>query len=805
MTAQSKKGFAMWLLPLVAVWGGCADDPTGSDGPTGELAVEITGYFDTRAYLTGVSDDGLFDVSWSSKENLWVFDNCQERYRFTGPDHAAPTATFTCAEWIHGRIPQYALFNPKYTGVLMRDGALRARIPEEQAIVNNGSFAKEANVAVGRIRETDGRYTVGMAGICGLLRIRLLTDGIDRVSLTGNDGEYLAGVVMIDCNDGEPSCTPEEKMTREIALIPRQSSGEPVKGTYYFCALPQTFRKGITLTFTDTSGRVACISTEEAFDLERERIVDLGSFGSADLQFRKTEIDSPAEIDFSRTGYHFGEEEFPVYDSHVIRLNPIGNGASADKDEAVDRTEEINEALERVEAPGTVILQAGRYYVSGALRLGRSRVILRGEVDESAADPRSRNRATIISTRTDDAKSSLLTLGNLSGSCRPQAVGEGTAIVNSHLPEGSLSILVEDAGPFRTGERVLILRPGDETWIHDLGMDAIPYNGNTYSWTDYGNSMDLSIERIITDIRGNNVTLDNPLPMSIDAKYGGGKLCHAVIPSPRVTESGVEDLNFDTVFDPETTSTQNGGSGIPIPAYPADERHCWNAVRVMGAEHCWVRGITGRHFSFSTVSVYGASAYITVEACHSYDPVSLITGSRRYAFAIGEGSMCLFRECSADQDRHSFVTTGAGAVGPHAFVRCTASNSYSDAGPHAQWATCTLYDGLKTDGKLSVEDASYLGYASGAQGWQGANQVFWNCEAESIVCQSPQVSARNWAWGCTAEKLWGSLESTKNEGDRPDGEWYSQGARLTPESLYEAQLEERLAGGTTLRHLASQE
>ncbi len=511
-------------------------------------------------------------------------------------------------------------------------------------------------------------------------------------------------------------------------------------------------------------------------------------------------LTSPKDLDFSRVGYHFGESDFPEYKQNVIYISPRGNMEDPENDVKTDMTAEINNALKSVVQPGTVVLRAGRYYVSGQIKLDRSNVILKGETSASGDDPKSINMTTVISTRRDSKKASLLAFGNTESS--PVRSITGTIITDEHISEGSICVTVDESRDFAEGDRVIIRRPQSEAWIRDLGMDAIiGKDGNTYSWTDYKSSMDIEIERIVTKRVGKVLYFDNPLPMSIDSKYGGGMVSHCTFTSPRVTESGVENINFDTVYDETVYSTQNGGSSVPLDKYHSDENHCWNAIRVFGAEHCWIKGITASHFSFSAVSIYGYSKNITVEDCHSYEPVSVINGSRRYAFAIGPAQLCLFKGCTADKDRHQFVTTGVTSIGPHVFVDCIATNSYSNAGPHSKWATCVLYDCLKTDALLSVEDAYYLGYSTGAQGWQGANHVFWNCEAATIVCQSPQVSARNWAWGCIGQKLCGSLANTENYGDRPDGQWFSAGVPVEPESLYKWQLGERLKEGDSLLHL----
>jgi hypothetical protein len=106
-----------------------------------------------------------------------------------------------------------------------------------------------------------------------------------------------------------------------------------------------------------------------------------------------------------------------------------------------------------------------------------------------------------------------------------------------------------------------------------------------------------------------------------------------------------------------------------------------------------------------------------------------------------------------------------------------------DAGPHQRWATGTLYEDLKIDGAILIRNRSNMGTG---HGWAGANNVIWNSEAETYVVSSPFV-AYNWAFG-TKGKV-----GDEGQGN-PEGIYISSGKHVQPESLYEQQLRERLAG-----------
>ena len=99
-----------------------------------------------------------------------------------------------------------------------------------------------------------------------------------------------------------------------------------------------------------------------------------------------------------------------------------------------------------------------------------------------------------------------------------------------------------------------------------------------------------------------------------------------------------------------------------------------------------------------------------------------------------------------------------------------------------RWASCVLYDNVRTNQLLRVHDRSNMG---SGHGWAGTTHVFWNCTAGQIVCQSPWVSGKNYCIGCVGPKDEGNFKG------RPDGVWISHDNPVETESLYEQQLENR--------------
>jgi len=171
---------------------------------------------------------------------------------------------------------------------------------------------------------------------------------------------------------------------------------------------------------------------------------------------------------------------------------------------------------------------------------------------------------------------------------------------------------------------------------------------------------------------------------------------------------------------------------------------------------------------------------MTVQDSQCLDPVSKITGSRRYSFPI-HGQLSLVQRCYTRRGRHDYVLH-ARVPGPNAFVDCVADIAHSDTGPHHRWSVCTLFDNIIVNGNaINVQDRQSSGTG---HGWAGAQKVLWNCEAESFILQKPPTS-QNYAIGCIGEKRNGRYK-------REDGYWESHGQKVAPRSLYLKQLEDRL-------------
>ena len=450
-----------------------------------------------------------------------------------------------------------------------------------------------------------------------------------------------------------------------------------------------------------------------------------------------------AILDFSRVGYKWGDLNVPDYPV-VMTLEAPADGS--------DATEMIQEALDKMTQKGALLLKAGTWNISGTLNMTKSNVVLRGEGD-----------ATVL-VATGKLVRPLIILGTTSQ--RQTVSGSSSRITDSYTPAGQMYVTVEDPSKYAVGDDVVIYRVPNQQWITDLKMDQIPPRadgGTVTQWQASGFS--IYWERTVVRKSGSQIYLDNPVAMALDQTYDESQLIKYTY-SDRITGSGIEDMTLVSEY-----------------ASAFDENHAWTAIEIQTAIHCWVDNITSRYFGFGLVDMKAGSKNITVSNCTCLSPKSTIQGSRRYGFYFSGGQLCLVKNCKADSARHSF-SSSAKVAGPNVFTRCTSTHALDDCGPHQRWCTGTLYDCVSTDYLFRVQDRSNLG---SGHGWAGANQVMWNCTGKTLVCQSPWVSAKNYAIGCVGTKSEGAFTG------RPDGVWESYGVPVTPESLYEQQFINRKA------------
>ncbi|MFH4968322.1 alpha/beta hydrolase fold domain-containing protein [Gaetbulibacter sp. M240] len=448
-------------------------------------------------------------------------------------------------------------------------------------------------------------------------------------------------------------------------------------------------------------------------------------------------------LDFSYCGYQ--RSETPIPDIPVVaQLKPPSGKATEVGTMAYlsgpDSQEKIQSALDSIASlppnvdgfRGTLLLTKGTYYVNGSLLI-RSGVVLRGEGDGPLG-------TTLIFK---NPKGTGIYVGD--SEAEIVSIGDPTKITDTYIPAASMNVSVKDPSTFRKGDHVLITKTTNDEWIKDLGMDRIteirPNNKRVKNWK--ANSFQLEHVRQITDVKGNRLTLDVPLPQSIATEHGGGTIEKISIDEID-SFCGVESLRIVSNYDSSIKAVDKENK-----EYFSDEKSNLNCGIDLASVNGWVQNCTVKHVRLAAVRASNNARFCTVRDCKSLQPVSPIKGGRRYSFLTNGGSQILFYNCYAEKGRHDFVV-GSRVSGPNAFVNCTAINSTSISEPHHRWSTGILYDNitLKKGGTLA---ALNRGDSGSGHGWAGANVVFWNSNAEAVVVMDPPTSEQNFAIGYSGE------------------------------------------------------
>ncbi len=451
-------------------------------------------------------------------------------------------------------------------------------------------------------------------------------------------------------------------------------------------------------------------------------------------------------LDFSYCGYECSGQDIP--DVPNVVFVPWQSG---------DNTARLQRAIDYVASlpadaagrKGAVLLDKGEFILSGSLRIAGSGVVLRGMDKEN----------TVLLKKGVDRSALIYIEG--AGDIRMQ---DTLKVLTSYVPVNERTFAVASGNTMRVGDRVMVTRPSGKEWIASLGCDIFGGGISALGWKP--GDMDLQWDRVVTAVDGNRITLDAPLTVALDTRWGESQVIRYRWDG-RLVQSGVENLTLVSDYNK---------------AYPKDEDHCWTGISIENAENCWVRRVDFRQFAGSAVIVQRTGSRITVEDCISRSPISEIGGMRRCTFHT-LGQLNLFQRCYSEQGIHDF-SAGYCAAGPNAFVQCDSYESLGFSGSIDAWACGLLFDIVNIDGhNLSYKN---LGQDKNGAGWNTANSLFWQCTASGIDCYTPAADAPNRAYGC-----WAQFSG--------DGEWAQSNNHVHPRSFFYAQLTDRLQQETPAR------
>jgi len=479
--------------------------------------------------------------------------------------------------------------------------------------------------------------------------------------------------------------------------------------------------------------------------------------------------------DFSHAGYKGGGIELPEVPT-VKTIEAIEG----------DNTQHIQDAINEVGAltkdangiRGAVLLKAGKYEIYGTILVNYDGVVLRGEGQGD-----DENTSTILYARGNTpAQRDVVKMGNTS-QINGKTVINGTKsfITDAIVPVGSFTFHVQYPELYKVDDRIIIHHPCTQLWVNAVDQGGVPYPDPSAP-TDpderwVANQLPIVYNRFITAINGTEITIDAPVFYTLNTSVSPCEIY-----KPNMTELiqqvGLENLRIDI----ETL----GGE---------DEDHAWEAVRFKSCESSWAKNCTFIHFGHSGIMTE-ACTISTFTDCSAIDPIAIITGERMYNFnTYVYSQLNLFKNCYARGGRHHYVSNGTSSTSGNVFLRCTSDAINSVSEGHRQWTQGMLYDNhkeinLKRDFVLGLYNRVAMGTG---HGWATANSVLWNCDVDAssgiIGLQKPPTS-QNYAIGCKAKTITGTpISNSSFEIGYVEGQ---NKAGLYPESLYEAQLSDRM-------------
>ncbi len=464
-------------------------------------------------------------------------------------------------------------------------------------------------------------------------------------------------------------------------------------------------------------------------------------------------------VDFSYAGYMGGGVPMP----RVAPVGPVLAPSGADDTAAIQRAiDEVSSMPLKDGFRGAVVLAPGTFLCSGPLNISASGVVLRGNGPTS--------EPTTIKM-TGDPHVAI----EISGKQELEKVGEPAHIADPYVPSGAQSITLDDASLFAAGDTIRITRYTTPQWLHFMGMDRLSRDGAAETWV--GSS--ISTLRIVTDRKGNELRLDVPLTDSYDRKYlpPEGAEVTKVLVSGRIEQVGIESLHIQAP-----------------PRHVAFDDPLFHAMNLRGLRDGWIRDVLVDDTT-EGIDAAGDTSRITMRNVFFRHGTTITSPAKPADFALRGTQLLVLRCGSAGKDLF-YVITGARNQGPNVVLE---SKFIGDGHvqPHQRWATGLLVDNVEVPhGGIDLMNRGEMGTG---HGWTMGWGVVWNSSADTLIIQNPPGAA-NWSIGTSGHEMRAPMKikgvHPRDLGpDLPQGFIESPNHRVLPESLYRAQLAERLGAG----------
>ncbi len=441
--------------------------------------------------------------------------------------------------------------------------------------------------------------------------------------------------------------------------------------------------------------------------------------------------------DFSFAGYRFGDEPLPEL---PVRATVKEHGASGDGE--ADDTEAFRKALASV-SDGTVLVPAGRYRITGVLRLSRSRVVLRGEGSERTTLVFPKSLSEMLGPSPEWAGRGGTAAGRWSWGggvlwCEGKDEGRKLADVTEGARRGDRKLRLSTTRGIVAGSvvRLLMREASDGSLGRHLHADAADagaglirdHEGRLVDWASR-----------VAEVSNEGVTLERPLRQDVRPEW------HPEIfgSAPTLQDIGLENFSIEFPGTPyEGHFTEKGFNGIFFDGV----QHSWvRDVRIVDADNGILFHRTGKPLEISR--------FVTLSGVRLAKRRRDRAVNGHHGIALEGPQDCLIRDFEIDTTFVHDLTVDSVACG-NAFSRGRGTNLCFD---HHTYAP---FENLFTEIDAGKGDRFWKsgGPADGGPG-SAARETFWNVRAAappSLIPPHPQLTIGGMtAWPTLkAEPLW---------------------------------------------------
>ena len=252
MTNMKKYTFIAVAFAALAAVSCVKDNMGGAEGVVYDATFSEA--VDAKATITVGGEQSL--VSWETTDRVGIMygdSNVEYKADQVGArTMLSPVSASADASEVWAVLPYDA-------SATLAGGVISTSVPAEQPALEGGAFH---HLAVAH--STNG--TLAFKNVCGLVRVRVTTEGITKVVFAGKASEKVAGDVAITVA-AEPAVSTGTSET--VALVPASGAASIPTGDYFLAVLPQNFASGFTVKAY--KGETAVVTKDVAGPVELKR------------------------------------------------------------------------------------------------------------------------------------------------------------------------------------------------------------------------------------------------------------------------------------------------------------------------------------------------------------------------------------------------------------------------------------------------------------------------------------------------------------------------------------------------------